>query len=70
MRANDLRRRLRAIAKARDWTLIERDGRGSHVVVVLNGQPSTIPVHRGDMPLGTYRAILKQLGLTPEDMEG
>jgi hypothetical protein len=30
---------------------------------------SVIPVHRGDLPDGTYRAILKQLGLTEADLE-
>jgi len=28
---------------------------------------TTIPNHRGDMPEGTLRAILKQAGIDPED---
>ena len=39
------------------------------MVVTLNGQRGVIPQHRADLPAGTYRAILKQLGLTPADLE-
>jgi mRNA interferase HicA len=38
-------------------------GKGSHVKVYLNGKQSVLPVHTGDMKLGTLNAIKKQLGL-------
>ena len=69
MRADDLMRRLRRLASARGWEIKERDGRGSHIVVTLNGRRSVVPMHRGDIPTGTYRGVLKQLGLEPEDLE-
>lgn len=69
MRADDLRRRSARLARRRGWEFRERPGRGSHVVVVLNGRQSAIPMHRGDMPPGTYRGILKALGITPADVE-
>jgi predicted RNA binding protein YcfA (HicA-like mRNA interferase family) len=30
---------------------------------------TTVPMHRGDMPTGTFRAILRQLGLSNADLE-
>ena len=49
--------------------MAERAGKGSHVVVTLDGRRSVVPQHRADLPAGTFRAILKQLGLTPTDLE-
>jgi predicted RNA binding protein YcfA (HicA-like mRNA interferase family) len=69
MRANDLLSRLRRLADKRGWDFRERPGRGSHVVVTVRGKHSSIPMHRGDMPPGTYRGILKALGLKPGDVE-
>ena len=45
--------------------------RGSHVVLrketlgVIVG--CVVPLHRGDMPIGTLRSILRQAGITPEE---
>jgi mRNA interferase HicA len=38
-------------------------GKGSHLKVTLNGKKSVLPMHNGDLPLGTVNGILKQLGL-------
>ncbi len=38
-------------------------GKGSPLRVFLKGRKSVLPVHPGDIPKGTERAILKQLGL-------
>lgn len=64
-----LLRAIRRLANRRDWKLLERPGKGSHLVVALNDRRSVIPQHRADLPSGTFRAILKQLGLTPADLE-
>jgi mRNA interferase HicA len=40
-----------------------KSGKGSHVKVYLNGKQSVLPIHTGDMKLGTINAIKKQLGL-------
>ncbi len=69
MRADDLVGRLRRLAKTRGWSIAERQGRGSHLVVTINGRQTAIPMHRGDMPPGTYRGIIKALGLKSEDVE-
>jgi predicted RNA binding protein YcfA (HicA-like mRNA interferase family) len=28
-----------------------------------------LPMHGGDLPIGTFKGILKQLGLTEKDLE-
>lgn len=38
-------------------------GKGSHFHVYLNGKKSVLAMHDADVPKGTYKAILKQLGL-------
>lgn len=44
--------------------------RGSHAVYRHeDGRYTTVPVHRGDLPLGTLRQILKDVGLTPAEFE-
>jgi predicted RNA binding protein YcfA (HicA-like mRNA interferase family) len=42
---------------------------GNHTKVALNGQRTVVPRHPDDLKPGTFRAILKQLGLTPTDLE-
>ena len=45
-------------------------GKGSHRKIWLGARRSMVPLHGGDLPLGTYRAILRQLGITERDLEG
>lgn len=41
---------------------------GSHVVLRhADGRQTYVAMHPGDVPTGTYRAILKQAGLTDEE---
>jgi predicted RNA binding protein YcfA (HicA-like mRNA interferase family) len=47
----------------------ESAGKGSHPKVRHGSRATVIPMHRGDLPYGTYRAILRQLGLTERDLE-
>ncbi len=49
--------------------VLDRQAAGSHEIW-YNPQTNTyttIPNHKGDMPEGTLRAILKQAQITPED---
>lgn len=62
-------RLIRRLATKRGWAMEEKPGKGSHMKVTLNGAMTIIPQHRSDLPTGTQRAILKQLGLTPDDLE-
>lgn len=64
-----LLRAIRRLASRRGWAIVEREGKGSHLVIRLNGNSTTLPRHRGDLPAGTHRAILKQLQITQADLE-
>ncbi|MFN0127733.1 MAG: type II toxin-antitoxin system HicA family toxin [Verrucomicrobiales bacterium] len=46
----------------------ERRQSGSHLVLRHeDGRQTYVPMHTGDVPTGTFRAILKQAGLTEEE---
>ncbi len=47
------------------WTKV-KGNHGSHQKFVKAGAHVTIPVHSKDMPLGLWKAILKQAGLKDE----
>ncbi|MCW4579446.1 type II toxin-antitoxin system HicA family toxin [Gluconacetobacter entanii] len=69
MKAADLLARLRRLANRNGWDMTERKGKGSHIVVRLNGNSTVVSNHRGDMATGTFRKILKDLVLTETDLE-
>jgi len=64
-----LLRQLRRLATRRRWSWREAAGRGSHRKIWLNGRFTVVPVHPGDVPPGTFRAILRDLAITPADLE-
>lgn len=49
---------------------LKRQSKGSHEVWHNPGQnrSAVIPRHSGDLPAGTLRAILKALGISPEEL--
>ena len=69
MKSTDLVRRLNRLATGRGWEIVETRSPGSHLKLRLNGKTTVIPMHRGDMPTGTFRKILKDLSLTTDDLE-
>jgi predicted RNA binding protein YcfA (HicA-like mRNA interferase family) len=43
---------------------------GSHIILRhADGRQTYVAMHPGDIPTGTFRAILKQSGLTEEDFK-
>ncbi len=68
MKAADLLRRLRRLATTRGWEIEVTEG-GNHTKVRLNGRGTPVPRHANDLKTGTFRAILKQLGVTETDLE-
>ena len=68
MKPADLLRRLNRLATRRGWQIEIAEG-GGHTKVRCNGRRSTVPRHAGDLKTGTFRGILKQLGLTEQDLE-
>ena len=69
MKPADLLRRLHRLATRREWEIAETQGAGSHRKVRLNGKTTVIAMHRADMPTGAFRKVLKDLGLTADDLE-
>ena len=66
MTGGELIRKLRRLGAIVDPS----HGKGSHQAVLLRGRKTFVPVHgKRDLAPGTFRAILKQLDLTPKDLE-
>jgi len=61
-------RRLRRLATRRGLAIEISEG-GSHTKVRLGGRTTVVGRHPGDMPPGTFRKVLKDVGLTPGDLE-
>lgn len=61
-----LRRYARANGLA--FSVVRQRGKGSHVLVCVGDSRSFVPSSR-DLPVGTRRAILRQLGVSPSDLQ-
>ena len=68
MKPADLLRRINRLASRRGWQIEVSEG-GNHTKVRLNGLGTVLPRHGRDLKTGTFRGILKQIGLTPSDLE-
>jgi len=69
VRSDELLRLLRRRAKRLGLTHEELEAKGSHLKLRHGSRQTVVPMHRGDLPGGTFRSILKQLGLTQQDLE-
>lgn len=71
MNGNELLRRLRRLAKAREVEVIidRRQGKGSHATLRFDGRKTTLKDLRKEIGTGLLRAMLDDLGLTPRDLE-
>ena len=61
--------RRRAKADGRTFKVNRKRGKGSHAMVSFGERRSFVPLHGGALPPGTRRAILRQLGVRPEELE-
>ena len=68
MKCAELLRRLRRLATQRGWGIEIGEG-AAHTKVRLNGRGTVVPRHAKDLKSGTFRAIVKQLGLTEYHLE-
>jgi predicted RNA binding protein YcfA (HicA-like mRNA interferase family) len=68
MKPAELLRCLRRTARRNGWDFSESEG-GNHTKVTLNGRRTVISRHADHLKTGTYRGILKQLGLTETELE-
>jgi len=58
------------VAKLQRGGFVIRRQSGSHAILrSAEGRRTTIAMHPGDVPEGTFRAILKQAGLTHEEFK-
>ena len=69
MKPAELLRRLRRLAAQRGLQFDVSEGK-NHTKITLVGRRSVIGRHSTDLKTGTLHAVLKQLGLNPEDLEG
>jgi mRNA interferase HicA len=68
MKAAELLRRLRRLANRRGWDFSISEG-SNHTKVRINGKQTVVPRHASDLKTGTLRGILKQIDVTPDDLE-
>ena len=68
MKPPKLLRRLRRLAAKRGLDFEISQGK-NHTKVTLGSRRSVVGRHSTDLKTGTLHSILKQLGLTPEDIE-
>lgn len=61
-------RRLRRLAATRDLDFSISQG-GNHTKVTFGGRRSVVGRHSVDLKTGTLHGILKQLGLTQDDIQ-
>jgi predicted RNA binding protein YcfA (HicA-like mRNA interferase family) len=58
------------LARPQRGGFVIRRQSGSHVVLRHpDGRQSYVAMHTSDVPIGTFRAILKQAGLTEEEFK-
>lgn len=70
MKGKEFLSRLRRLAKGRSLPcrVETKRGKGSHVTIYLGERFAVIPDLKKELKTGTLNAILKQLGLTKEDI--
>jgi hypothetical protein len=69
MKPAELLRRLRRVAARRGLAFETSEG-ANHTKVRFGDSRTVIGRHPADLKTGTLNALLKQLGLTSEDIEG
>ena len=65
---SDLLRRIRRLATTRGWKIEVSEG-ANHTKVRLNARTTVVSRHAVDLRPGTFRKLLKDLGLNETDLE-
>jgi predicted RNA binding protein YcfA (HicA-like mRNA interferase family) len=63
MKATEMVRLIERYARRHSVPYRAEHGKGSHLKLWLGDRRTVVPIHPGAMPIGTYRAILRQLGI-------
>jgi mRNA interferase HicA len=68
---NELLRRLRRFARRRgvSFRYVPRHGKGSHGRIYVGERFTTLPDPKKEIPAGTLRGLLSDLGLNAKDLE-
>jgi mRNA interferase HicA len=71
MRGAEFLRKIKALGVARGIPvrLEEKRGKGSHGILYFGDARTILQDVKRELPNGTFRAMLRQLGLTPKDFE-
>nr|ATZ76337.1 HicA family toxin [uncultured Alphaproteobacteria bacterium] len=69
VRADDLIRAIERYAARHGIVCRTASGKGSHRKIWLGTRRSVVPCHGGDLPVGTYRAILRRLEIADSDLK-
>ena len=71
MTGAELLRRLKALSARRSVPLVfdRKRGKGSHGTLYFGSGRAILPDEKRELKPGTARAILRELGLTPKDLE-
>jgi mRNA interferase HicA len=71
MTGNELLRRLRRLGRQRgvEVRLDELKGKGSHAALYYGARRTTLKDRRKEIGPGLLRVMLRQLGLSPRDLE-
>jgi mRNA interferase HicA len=72
MNGGEFLRRLRRLGRRRriEVELLEFHGKGSHARVYFGDRFATIKDRKKELPKGLLRAMCRQLGIDPSDLEG
>jgi mRNA interferase HicA len=72
MNGGEFLRRLRRLGRKRGIAveLVEFRGKGSHARVYFGGRFAAIKDRKKELPKGLLRAMCRQLGIDPSDLEG
>lgn len=70
MKGAEFVRRVRKLGRRRGVTVVFRKerGKGSHGTLYYGSRFTVVPNLKGELKKGTTHAMLKQLGLTPDDV--
>lgn len=71
MKGSEFIRRIQAHAKASGLAcrVDEKRGKGSHVTLYLGDKLTIVRNPKDELKTGTLHAMLRQLGLTPDDLQ-
>jgi predicted RNA binding protein YcfA (HicA-like mRNA interferase family) len=68
VRPAEFLRKLKKVAKKRGAELEVASGKGSHHKVRLGDQATILPMHGTEIPTGTLKKILKDLGVKEDEL--